>query len=543
MKIDGKKLDNPTYRKLIGKISLYWFAFIYFPELFKFRTPFFHRKWYKLLNFRDPVTLVRFNYLILCAFRDSAKTSLAQIKIVRDICYKRRKLIGYVCYEKDASGEALFNIVNWLTTNKKLIRDFGNLFYGNSMDKRPEKKSITNFVTTNGVRVTAYSIRQSVRGKIHDLERPDCYVVDDFENMITKGSAALTKKAINFIKELMTGLSAGAEIIFVCNKISDSGSVQWLLDMAENNPQFRHEEVPVIIDGKSVWPERFALTDKEAQEINARKIANGVRDTKKHVKSLETEKRTLNSDGKPLFEQEMLLQPIVDGDRFFDVAKIDARIAYLKSVKWQSAIATAKFYKKTEGDWTFWGTPNPKTRNGIAADVSEGVGGDSSVIQIYDFANNRHIGEFESDQCPPDVLAKLMAEKGKSAGYCPVCPERNSVGHSVIENLKMWDDRGYPNIFREKTFDKIKNRPVQKFGWHTNAKTKPHMLYELKRDFEAGIIEINSLPLLREMRSFTNKDIAYRNADPEASNHFDRVIAFAIVWQLRNLVQVKGFIT
>lgn len=538
MNINARLFENSAFRRAACRHSLMLFAMTYFRHMFKFKIPEFHKIWYSLMSFRDPETRDRFKYLILCGFRESAKTSMAKIKIVHDICYRRKRLIGYVCYEKEASGEALFDVVTWLTTNKRIIGDFGNLFDGESMDKRPEKKTMTNFVTTNGVRVTAYSIRQTARGKVFDMERPDCYVLDDFENLITKASAALTRKAINFIKEMMTGLAPDAEVIFVCNKVSDTGSVQWLMDMAQNNPEFRIQEVPVIIDGKSAWPEMFVLTDKEAREIN-RTIDN----PKQLVRSLETYKRTLNSDGALFFEQEMLLQPIVQGDRFFDIEKIDKRIAFLKEQKWQDLVITGKNYKKVTNDWIIWGAMSKTNRMGIAADVSEGTGADSSVIQVYDFTRNKHIAEFESDGCPPEVLAKLMAEKGKEGGFCVVCPERNSVGVSVIIQLKEWEGTGYPNIYREKTLDKISDRPVFKYGWHTNSQTKPHMLYELKRDFEAGLVEINSIPLLREMRSFTKSNLPYTNHDPEASNHFDRLMAFAIMWQLRNVVQIKGFQT
>lgn len=538
LNVNGKLFENPAFRKAVCRHSLMLFAMVYFRRMFKFKIPEFHKLWYALLNFRDPETRERFRYLVLCGFRESAKTSLAKIKIVHDICYRRKKLIGYVCYEKESSGEALFDIVTWLTTNQRLIADFGNLFDGDDLEKRPEKKTIGNFVTTNGVRVRAYSIRQTARGKVFDFDRPDCFVLDDFENLITKGSAALTKKAISFMKEMMTGLSADAEVIFICNKVSDTGSVQWLLDSAQGNSEFRVQEVPVEIDGKSVWPEMFVMTDQEAKEIN-KTISN----PSQLVRSLESMRRTLNSDGQPLYEQEMLLQPIVQGDRFFDIQKIDARIAVLKAKKWQNLAITAKDYKAVKGDWTVWGAMSKVNQMGIAADVSEGAGGDSSVIQIYDFKRGKHIAEFESDSCPPDVLAMLMAEKGKEGGFCVICPERNSVGVSVVYELKRWGQTGYPNIYREKTLDKINDRPVYKFGWHTNSQTKPHMLYELKRDFEAGLVEINSIPLLREMRSFTKSNLPYTNHDPEASNHFDRVMAFAIVWQMRNVIQIKGFQT
>lgn len=483
------------------------------------------------MKFFDSETKKFFTYLVLVAFRESAKTTLAKIKIVRDICYKRKKLISYVCYEKEKSGEALFDIATWLQTNKTLIHDFGNLFHEAAYDDKPQKKSINNFVTSNGVRVTALSIRQSVRGRVFDVDRPDCYVIDDFENNITKKSAALTKKTIEFFKELMTGISMGAEVIFICNKISDTGSVQWLLNTAHNNSEFRVSEVAAIEGGKSVWPAKFVLTDSEAEEINKDRS-----DPSTFVMSLEAKKRTSNNDGSKTFEQEYLNQPEVEGDRFFDIEKIDKRIEVLRSIEWQDQDPEKPFYKKTEGNWTRWGKPNKDHVNVVAADVSEGYGNDSSVIIGFDCSDGRQYSEYESDRCPPDVLGQSMVGEGEASGYCLLMPERNSIGVATVQKIK---DLEYPNIYREKTIDKITTKPVQKFGWHTNAKTKPLMLFEFKRDFEDGLIEIFSIPLLQEMRAFTNQKVTYENFDPEASNHFDRLMAACIAWQGRNVLQIK----
>jgi hypothetical protein len=552
MPITEKDLNDPLIRKALAEKSDLYFTMIYFPHLFKSLIPEFHKRWYKLFDFRRLDTGERFTYLILMAFRESAKTSLAKIKIVKNICLKRKKLISYVCYEKEASKAALFDIATWLQTNQLLVEDYGNLFYSKDLEsKQSQQKTISNFVTANGVRVMAKSIRQSTRGTIFDVDRPDCYVLDDFENNVTKKSAVITRKVIDFFKELMTGLSANAEVIIPCNKISDTGSVQWLLDTALNNPEFVVEDVPVIIDGKSVWPSKFALTDEEAKEFNSK-----VEDPKKWCVSLESKKRTMNADGKKTFEQEMLNQPLVEGDRFFDMKKIDARLAVLRAKEYQSDDIKKPNYYYQDGDWKRWyetekfenkdeeGLMNFRNSNGdhivVAADVSQGYGKDSSVIQVLNCTKGKQIAEYESNRCPIDLLSTLMMEEGKKAGNCLLCPERNSIGVGVIENLK---NNSYLNMYREKTIDSITEKPVHKFGFHTNGKTKSPMLFEFKRDFEKGLIEINSMPLLREMRSFTNTDVSYKNFDPEASNHFDRVMAFAIAWRMRDQRQAMGFLT
>jgi hypothetical protein len=533
--ITEKDFDDKDIRKSLAEKSIFMFALIYFPQLFKSLVPKFHKKWYKLLKFKHLETKRSFIYLILLAFRESAKTTLCKIKITRDICYKRKKLISYVCYEKEKSGEALFDIATWLQTNKLLINDFGNLFQTAEYDdKKPEKKTINNFVTSNGVRVAAFSIRQSVRGRLFDFDRPDCYVIDDFENNITKKSAAITRKVIEFLKELMTGIGPGAEVVFSCNRISDTGSVQWLIDTADKNPEFCVDEVAVIENGKSVWPSKFVVTDEEAEAINSQRP-----DPSTHVVSLESKKRTMNADGTKTFEQEMMNEALTQGDRFFDVDKIDMRIKVLKDIEWQDQDPNKPNYRKKEGDWWRWGEANKDHNNVVSADVSEGYGIDSSVIDVFDMNDGKQIAEYESNRCSPELLGQMMVEEGKKAGYCILLPERNNVGVGTIQAIKV---TGYVNMHREKTVDGITNKPIYKYGWHTNGKTKPIMLFEFKRDFEAGLIQINSISLLREMRAFGNNDVAYSNFDPEASNHFDRVMAACIAWQGRNYKQIKGYI-
>ena len=533
-----KDFNDPLIRKELGRQSLYYFAIMYFPHFFKSLIPDFHRRWYKLLNFASLENNERFKYLVLMAFRESAKTSLAKIKIVRDICYKRKSLISYVCYEKEASKAALFDIAKWLQTNQTIIDDFGLLYFPETSNgKISKQKGLSNFVTENDIRVMAKSIRQSERGKVFDADRPDCYVIDDFENNLTKKSAVITRKVIDFIKELMTGLSADAEVIFLCNRISDTGSVQWLLDTGHNNPEFALEDVPVIIDGKSVWPSKFILTDEETKAFNST-----IEDPKRWAKSLESEKRTMNADGRKTFEQEMLNQPLVHGDRFFNVEKIDARLAVLKSKEYQSLDINKPDYFVQDGDWKRWYKTEAKSGDYIvvSADVSEGYGLDSSVIQVLNLTKGKQMAEYESSRCPIELLSTLMMNEGKLAGNCLLCPERNSIGVGVIENLK---NNSYHNIHREKTIDAITDKPVNKYGFYTSSKTKGTILFDFKRDFEAGLIEINSKPLLREMRSFTNTNVAYKNFDPEASNHFDRVMAMAIAWRMRSYQRATGFLT
>jgi len=495
----------------LGKESFRGFVLAYYFEAMKYKNADFLEKWQDLLEFDE------FEMILLIGFRGSAKTSLAKIWATRVILYKIHELVGYVCYEKEKASESLFDIMTWLQSHPLIIQDFGDQFE-KPIDLRPEKKTQGNFVTTSGVRVTAISISQTVRGKLHEFERPNCYIVDDFENNTTKRSAVMTFKTKEFFRELLSGLGNNPNLLFISNYISDTGSVAWLEGFANGNKDFHVERQPLILDGKITWPDKYVLTDTEREKS---------KQEEKPI-SIEALKRKLNKDGEKVFEQEMLLEPITKGDMFFDREIVDKRI---------KAIGSAKPVIKD--GWKIWDEYRKGGNYAIAADVAEGFGNDSSVIQVIDLDNGKQVREFESNLVQPSRLGKMMVEQGVKANNCILCPERNSIGVAVVDSIKNED---YNNIYREKSVDKISNKPVQRFGWYTSSKTKPMMLFEFKRDFEAGEIEINSLQLLREMRAFTNDKVTDTRFDSELSNHFDRVMAFAIVWQMRKVNRVKGFV-
>lgn len=89
-------------------------------------------------------------------------------------------------------------------------------------------------------------------------------------------------------------------------------------------------------------------------------------------------------------------------------------------------------------------------------------------------------------------------------------------------------------MFVEEKIDNITGGKTNRYGWNTNSKTKPKMIFDLVQAVNDDLIIINSVLALKEMRSFSNRDIDYSTFDPELSRHFDRVMSLAIAWQMRN---------
>lgn len=435
----------------------------------------------------------------------------------------------YVCYEEESAKDNLFDIATELQDNDLLLADFGQLYFDEGSEKKKSKKSsIGNFLTSNGIRVQASSVKKTVRGKMYKASRPDYYVIDDFENNKTKGSIPMTKQTIDYFDELIPGISVDAKVIFLCNKVSDTGSVAWLYDKMEDNERAEIIEVPVVTgytgdnwkEGEITWPAKYAMTDIEAMEKNAL-----VTDPKKKVFSLEQQHRLMNKDGRKVFEQEMLNKPLSDSDRFFDHEVIDNLLE----------IAEGFDFEK-DGNWKIWDYYQFEHEYVIGADVSEGMGLDSSVIHVIDLTEGCQVAEYESNVATPNELVDELLAASENYGDAKICPENNSVGTAVIGVFR---ERNKLHLLSsERKLDTKTKTSTTRYGFKTTINSKPDILFKLKRAVEDGDLIIKSKPLLRELRGFTALNVRDIGFDPEATRHYDRVMAMAITNNMRFLKDV-----
>lgn len=288
-------LANPETRVPACEKSFYLFGAYYFAHYFTHEAAKYQKEMAGDLHFDG------FKFLLWIMFRGSAKTAWAKIKVVHSIVYKRKRNIAWGGYDVKKAEKQVMSIANELQANKKIVNDFGQLFYEDNITtqkKKSKTKSFSQFMTENGVFVKAISPRQPQRGEVFDQFRPDLYVLDDIENMKTAKSRKVSQSIKDFLEELMGGLSVDAEVLFLGNRVSNKGVVAWLESLASANENWFVREVAVKEKGKIVWPGRYVETKAEAIEINARRP-----DKKTHVESLEQIRRDL---GTSLYFQEMM---------------------------------------------------------------------------------------------------------------------------------------------------------------------------------------------------------------------------------------------
>ncbi|MBT7929848.1 PBSX family phage terminase large subunit [Candidatus Peregrinibacteria bacterium] len=185
---------------------------------------------------------------------------------------------------------------------------------------------------------------------------------------------------------------------------------------------------------------------------------------------------------------------------------------------------------KRIGDWTVYAPFNRKHRYVIGADVAEGVGLDSSTAELLDLTVGEVAASYASNTIEPDLFGYELFNYSQAYGNCLIGPERNNCGLTTVTKLK---ELG-ANIYSEEEHESGHSQGTRKLGWRTTSKSKPLMLYDLKDALVEKHIKLVSKPLFKELKTYDPNNLRVTRFDPEQTKHWDRVMALAIAWQMRD---------
>lgn len=297
-------MEDKERRKFACENNFFLFSVYYFTNYHFYETPPFHLDMYEDLTFKD------WRFVLWVMFRESAKTSIAKMKLVHNIVYEKKHFNVWVSFDQSKAEANLFDVALILQTNPRIIDDFGQLYFEEKIanqGQKSTKKSLEEFITSNGIKVKAYSTGMSTRGEVFGEYRPDAYFIDDIETTKTITSDARTQQVKGFLDELFSGVATDAEVLIMGNKLINDGSIAYLEEKADRNHNWRYRNVPVIKEGQLMWPDKFVKTDLEAAAINAT-----IEDPKYRKVSLESKKRDL---GIVIYDREMMNKPLSDETR------------------------------------------------------------------------------------------------------------------------------------------------------------------------------------------------------------------------------------
>lgn len=190
------------------------------------------------------------------------------------------------------------------------------------------------------------------------------------------------------------------------------------------------------------------------------------------------------------------------------------------------------------GNWRIYRKLEPGEFIVIGADTAAG-GVDYCAAQFISTTRKDvpivyHAKQLASDMTP-ELIRMMIAIYTDTKVKPTIAYERNNGGVFEIERLHRHNAQNCFSVYRTKT-DRATVRGTQqtlKFGWETNAATRPAMLADLKDAIDNELFTFYDEHTLRELLSFvvvqTNSSW---KAQAENGMHDDLVMALAIAWQL-----------
>lgn len=153
-----------------------------------------------------------------------------------------------------------------------------------------------------------------------------------------------------------------------------------------------------------------------------------------------------------------------------------------------------------------WELPEEGEGYYMAADVALGNGGDFSTAQIIRIGRAPHpdfqVAEWRG-WIGPTEYGRTLAALGYWYNKCEVACEFDGIGN--VTNVELFRKLEYPQVYRWKHVDKIKNFLTDYFGWLTNHKTRPVIIVKLREATDNDTIVIRSEQLIEEMMDFASE--------------------------------------
>lgn len=250
-----------TYKEIINNKDLriaYWEKsfFFWFQYHYGFKCRGFHKEWMNSMQSR--------NNTFIEAFRASRKTTIARWFVVYCAAYKIEPSIIWQSFEDALSWESVREIAKMMC-KKSVIEDHGLLFPFETKKEDLAKRSLTNFETTNWVKIASKSLWQTLRwSNTYDIDeeisaRPTLLILDDIDVIKSVSNIAIIEQ--NEKKILWETISSldplRRKIIFLGNVINEDWIVPRFRNRYKGSKNRDIFSQPLIVGSTNVWPEVF----------------------------------------------------------------------------------------------------------------------------------------------------------------------------------------------------------------------------------------------------------------------------------------------
>ena len=184
-----------------------------------------------------------------------------------------------------------------------------------------------------------------------------------------------------------------------------------------------------------------------------------------------------------------------------------------------------RWQEHPESQYLCYDTEHPRPHNhyGIGVDVGGGVGGDSSVVEIFSLEDFRQVGEYVNNNISPDEFARVLSWIGGLYNQALINIETNN--HGILTLYQLIEEYPINCIYRDDRF----SQTTYDRGTQTTRRSKPLIIGNLRRALASGLTVVSTY-LRGELSSFIEKNTSDVNTRLEARDgcHDDSVIATAL---------------
>lgn len=133
-------------RRFLAENHFGIYCLYYYSDYFKYEFDDYH---YLFMMDIEDLSTCKIREVLWIGFRESTKTTLAQLGVSWYLIFKKKTYINADSYASANSERSLFDIAHHLINNQRLIADFGKI-YDKGRDLTGMKQSkVNNFTTEN----------------------------------------------------------------------------------------------------------------------------------------------------------------------------------------------------------------------------------------------------------------------------------------------------------------------------------------------------------------------------------------------------------
>ena len=213
----------------------------------------------------------------------------------------------------------------------------------------------------------------------------------------------------------------------------------------------------------------------------------------------------------------------VTGNTIFNAGDVTRRLETIPEYE-EGIFADGKYHLERNGTTHIFKAPEAGVPYVIGADTA-GDGSDWNVAQVLDNRTGEQVCTLRM-QYGETAFVDQLYQLGMYYNEALIGVEVNFSTYCVLE----LERRGYPKQYVRQAIDNYTHKPVQKFGFHTNANTRETIISNLV-DVSRDIHLINDKATLDEMLTFVRNE--KMRAEAELGAHDDCIMSLAIAHFIR----------